>query len=118
MGTVPTGSARAGFRESEVFTVPAFGGLRAPGYSRETSPNDHAEELALRRAIGTELASATLYSSLEPCLHRKSRPTPCSKLISAAGVRRVVIAWREPPLFVQGGGAIWLAPHALPLLYS
>jgi diaminohydroxyphosphoribosylaminopyrimidine deaminase / 5-amino-6-(5-phosphoribosylamino)uracil reductase len=96
--------------------VSASGQVLATGYSRETSQNDHAEELVLRRAIGTELAGATLYSSLEPCLHRKSRPTPCSKLISAAGVRRVVIAWREPPLFVQGGGAFWLASHGVTIV--
>ena len=36
---------------------------------------------------------------------RASRPRPCAELIIAAGLRRVVIAWREPPLFVPGGGA-------------
>src|SRR5215472_7826096 len=103
--------------------VDASGQVLATGYSRETSPCDHAEEIALRRAARAEpaegtlaeatLAEATLYSSLEPCLHRKSRPTPCSELIAAAGVRRVVIAWREPPLFVQGGGALWLASRGI-----
>jgi diaminohydroxyphosphoribosylaminopyrimidine deaminase / 5-amino-6-(5-phosphoribosylamino)uracil reductase len=93
--------------------VGASGQVFATGYSRETGPGDHAEEIALRRAVGAELAGATLYSSLEPCLRRKSRPAPCAKLISAAGVRRVVIAWREPPLFVQGGGAFWLASRGI-----
>jgi pyrimidine deaminase RibD-like protein len=113
--------------------VGASGQVLATGYSRETGPGDHAEEIALRRAVGAELAEApsaeatlagatlaeatlagaTLYSSLEPCLRRKSRPAPCAKLISAAGVRRVVIAWREPPLFVQGGGAFWLASRGI-----
>ena len=51
------------------------------------------------------LAGATLYSSLEPCRFRASRPRPCAELIIAAGLRRVVIAWLEPPLFAQGGGA-------------
>lgn len=36
---------------------------------------------------------------------RKSRPTSCAELIIASGIRRVVIAWQEPPLFVPGGGA-------------
>jgi pyrimidine deaminase RibD-like protein len=31
---------------------------------------------------------------------------PCADLIIASGIRRVVIAWREPPLFVPGGGAV------------
>ena len=34
----------------------------------------------------------------------------------AAGVRRVVIAWREPPLFVAGGGATWLATHGVKVI--
>lgn len=57
-------------------------------------------------AIG--LGAATLYSSLEPCRYRASRPRPCAALIIAAGVRRVVIAWLEPPVFAAGGGATLL----------
>jgi len=92
--------------------VNAAGDVVATGFSRETDPKVHAEEVALRRAedaSGTELATATLYSSLEPCLRRASRPVSCSELIAAAGVRRVVIAWLEPLLFVPHGGAAWLA---------
>jgi diaminohydroxyphosphoribosylaminopyrimidine deaminase/5-amino-6-(5-phosphoribosylamino)uracil reductase len=93
--------------------VAASGEVIATGYSREADPADHAEEIALRRAAGIELGAATLYSSLEPCLRRASRPDSCAALISAAGVRRVVIAWREPPLFVPGGGATWLTTHGI-----
>jgi pyrimidine deaminase RibD-like protein len=49
------------------------------------------------------LAGATIYSTLEPCSERKSRPRTCTELIIAAGLRRVVIAWREPALFVADG---------------
>jgi len=103
------------FSVGAVLVVPS-GQVLATGYSRETSDGDHAEEIALRRAAGeaeTTLANATLFSSLEPCLHRKSRPTPCAELIFTAGLRRVVIAWREPPLFAQGGGATWLASRGI-----
>jgi 5-amino-6-(5-phosphoribosylamino)uracil reductase len=41
-----------------------------------------------------------VYSSLEPCARRASRPAPCARLILDAGVRRVVTAWREPDTFV------------------
>jgi diaminohydroxyphosphoribosylaminopyrimidine deaminase/5-amino-6-(5-phosphoribosylamino)uracil reductase len=91
--------------------VAADGTVLATGYSRERSPHDHAEEVALARldpAAGPRLATATLYSSLEPCRVRASRPTPCAGLITAAGLRRVVIAWLEPPLFAPGGGAVLL----------
>jgi pyrimidine deaminase RibD-like protein len=72
------------------------------GFSRE-KPNYHAEESALSKLEpGDErMAGATLFSSLEPCTRRKSRPRTCSELIIASGIRRVVIAWREPPVFVQ-----------------
>jgi diaminohydroxyphosphoribosylaminopyrimidine deaminase/5-amino-6-(5-phosphoribosylamino)uracil reductase len=64
-------------------------------------------ELALGGVAGSELAlaRATLYSSLEPCAARASRPHPCAELVIEAGLRRVVIAWLEPPLFAAGGGA-------------
>jgi pyrimidine deaminase RibD-like protein len=81
----------------------------ATGYSRELDPKDHAEEVALARAgDDPRLAQATLYSSLEPCLSRASRPRSCAELIVAAGIPRVVLAWLEPPLFASGGGAGWL----------
>jgi pyrimidine deaminase RibD-like protein len=98
----------------------------AAGFSRQTDPADHAEEVTLASAAeagngtgrtggrggqggrGQDLAGATIYCSLEPCLRRASRPVPCAELILAAGLRRVVLAWLEPPLFVPGGGARWL----------
>jgi riboflavin-specific deaminase-like protein len=87
--------------------VSGDGRLLAAGYSREGGPHDHAEETALAGlgAAGDDLATATLYSSLEPCRYRASRPRPCAELIVAAGVGRVVMAWQEPPVFVRGGGA-------------
>ena len=93
--------------------VSASGRELASGYSRETDPKDHAEEVALRRAAGARLGEATLYSSLAPGLRGASRPAPCAELIVAAGVRRVVIAWREPPLFVPGGGTAWLTARGV-----
>jgi pyrimidine deaminase RibD-like protein len=78
----------------------------ATGYSRELDPKDHAEEVALARAADDpRLAGATLYSSLEPCRTRASRPRSCAELIIDAGIRQVVIAWLEPPVFTDGGGA-------------
>jgi diaminohydroxyphosphoribosylaminopyrimidine deaminase / 5-amino-6-(5-phosphoribosylamino)uracil reductase len=62
---------------------------------------------------GPDLAAATMYSSLEPCAARASRPVPCADLIIASGIGRVVIAWREPPIFVSGGGAVRLRKAGL-----
>ena len=96
--------------------VSAAGQLIATGYSRERDPADHAEEVALTKAGHAPGPGATLYSSLEPCLRRASRPRPCAELIVAAGLRRVVLAWLEPPLFVPGGGAAWLREAGLTVI--
>lgn len=82
--------------------VDADGALLSSGYSRENDPHVHAEESALAKLSGGDprLAGATIYSTLEPCSTRKSRPRSCTELIIASPIRRVVIAWREPSLFV------------------
>ncbi|MFK0024223.1 dihydrofolate reductase family protein [Streptomyces sp. NPDC090798] len=85
--------------------VAADGTELARGHSRESDdPVVHAEEAALAKidAADPRLRSATVYSSLEPCARRASRPAPCARLILDAGVRRVVTAWREPDTFVTG----------------
>jgi pyrimidine deaminase RibD-like protein len=78
----------------------------ARGYSRETDEQVHAEESALTKLDqeGLDLSGATIYSSLEPCSARRSRPRTCTELILAAGIRRVVLALREPPVFVDCHG--------------
>jgi diaminohydroxyphosphoribosylaminopyrimidine deaminase/5-amino-6-(5-phosphoribosylamino)uracil reductase len=85
----------------------------ARGYSRETDATVHAEEAALAKLAGTDLTGATVYSSLEPCSVRRSRPRTCSQLIIASGARRVVFAWREPAVFVDCHGAEELAAAGL-----
>ncbi|HJZ09284.1 MAG TPA: dCMP deaminase, partial [Trebonia sp.] len=47
-----------------------------------------------------------------PCSERKSRPCTCTQLIIASGIRRVVIAWREPSLFVADGQGVELLTQA------
>jgi pyrimidine deaminase RibD-like protein len=83
--------------------VDAAGTELSRGFSREGgNPAAHAEEAALGKLGPGEprLAGATIYSTLEPCSERRSRPRTCTELIIAAGLARVVIAWREPALFV------------------
>ncbi|KUP95243.1 cytidine/deoxycytidylate deaminase family protein [Thermobifida cellulosilytica] len=87
--------------------VAADGTVLADGYSRRDDPHDHAEEAALRALAADDprLATATLYSSLEPCSTRASRPRSCTALILGTPIPRVVFAWREPDLFVDCEGA-------------
>jgi diaminohydroxyphosphoribosylaminopyrimidine deaminase/5-amino-6-(5-phosphoribosylamino)uracil reductase len=82
--------------------VDADGNEIASGYSRDTGPHVHAEESTLSKLAidDPRLRAATIYSTLEPCTERRSRLRPCTNLILAACIPRVVIAWREPSLFV------------------
>lgn len=98
--------------------VSAEGEELARGHSRERDPHEHAEEAALAKLgpADPRLAAATVYSSLEPCGRGRSRPLTCADLIIAAGVRRVVYAWREPSVFVEGTGAERLAAAGIALV--
>ncbi|MET9132112.1 dihydrofolate reductase family protein [Streptomyces antibioticus] len=97
--------------------VAADGTELARGHSREGGDlQAHAEEAALAKLDPADprLAGATVYSSLEPCAVRASRPTPCARLVLDAGVRRVVTAWREPDTFVENAdGSGLLAAHGV-----
>ena len=83
------------------------GEVLSTGFSREQEDHDHAEEVALRKLGSSDprLRHATIYSSLVPCGARASRPVTCVQHIVAAGIPRVVFAWREPRLFTDGEGA-------------
>lgn len=63
----------------------------------------HAEAAALT-AAGEAAADATAYVSLEPCTHH-GRTAPCADALAAAGVRRVVIAHRDPNPSAAGGAS-------------
>jgi diaminohydroxyphosphoribosylaminopyrimidine deaminase/5-amino-6-(5-phosphoribosylamino)uracil reductase len=62
----------------------------------------HAEVVALNGA-GDRARGATLYTSLEPCVHFGRTP-PCTEAILRAGVSRVVVAATDPNPVVDGRG--------------
>ena len=77
------------------------------GFSRETAPNNHAEEEAILKAerAGITLQDAVLYSSMEPCSTRNSKPLACSELIIRHKMKRVVFAAYVPDRCGQCCGA-------------
>ncbi len=77
------------------------GRIVGSGYHRG-SGKPHAEAIALKRA-GSGAKDATLYVSLEPCVH-VGRTPPCVPQIISAGVRRVVVAMSDPDRRVNGRG--------------
>jgi 5-amino-6-(5-phosphoribosylamino)uracil reductase len=97
--------------------VDGDGEVISTGYSRELlrglgdPDKNHAEEVALAKLTrgaaqpDPRLASATIYTSLEPCSPRASRPLSCTDHILAAGIPRVVLALREPALLAACDGA-------------
>jgi diaminohydroxyphosphoribosylaminopyrimidine deaminase/5-amino-6-(5-phosphoribosylamino)uracil reductase len=81
-------------RASDVATF--FEGATAP------PGGPHAEVRALALA-GESARGATLYATLEPCVHLGRTP-PCTDAIISAGVSRVVIGIQDPDSRVAGRG--------------
>jgi diaminohydroxyphosphoribosylaminopyrimidine deaminase/5-amino-6-(5-phosphoribosylamino)uracil reductase len=63
----------------------------------------HAEAQAVAKVDITQLAGASLYVTLEPCCHH-GHTSPCVEAVIAAGIRRVVVAIRDPDRRVAGQG--------------
>lgn len=86
------------------------GKVLAKGYHRKAG-GPHAEIEALRK-LDVKAPGATMYVTLEPCNH-KGRTPPCTKAILESGIQRVVIGMKDPNPAVKGGGAAFLARHAI-----
>ena len=79
----------------------------AAGYHRKAG-TPHAEILALKKA-GTRARGATLFITLEPCCHTDKRTPPCTKSIINAGIKKAVVAMKDPNPKVNGRGLKELA---------
>lgn len=79
------------------------GEIVAEDYHRKAG-TPHAEALAIQKA-GAKARNSTLYVSLEPCCHTDKRTPPCTKAIIQSGIKRVVMAMKDPNPKVSGKGS-------------
>jgi len=88
------------------------GEIIGEGY-HERYGGPHAEVNAIASVADVELLRhATLYVNLEPCSHFGKTP-PCSDLIIAKGIPRVVVGCRDPFVSVAGKGIAKLRAAAI-----
>lgn len=78
------------------------GRIVGEGWHREFG-GPHAEVLALKDA-GAKARGATLYINLEPCAPHEKKTPPCTELLVASGVAKVVAAIKDPNPAVNGKG--------------
>jgi len=84
--------------------VAVDGKVLGRGYTR--GPGEHHAEISAAEdaaASGHSIVGATLYSTLEPCSFHGRTPA-CAHAIVRRGLRRVVVALRDPHPKVNGAG--------------
>ena len=90
------------FPNPAVGCVLVSGGVAiARGYTQPYG-REHAERHCLQK-VESAPADSTLYVTLEPCNHFGATP-PCVDILLEKGVKRVVVALRDPNPHVCGGG--------------
>lgn len=85
--------------------------ILATGYHQRFG-EPHAERNAIAKLTPEQLFDSTLYVTLEPCNHFGKQP-PCSDLVAASGIKRVVIAQVDPHQLVTGKGIAKLKQKGL-----
>jgi diaminohydroxyphosphoribosylaminopyrimidine deaminase/5-amino-6-(5-phosphoribosylamino)uracil reductase len=84
--------------------IAAGGRVLGQGFTR--GPGEHHAEISAAEdaaARGQDIVGATLYSTLEPCSFHGRTPA-CARAIAKRGIRRVVVAMRDPHPRVDGVG--------------
>ena len=75
---------------------------------------DHAEFTLIERYLSSaNLEGATLYVTLEPCVKRSAKKTPCAERIKDARVGRVVVGMPDPNPDIRGKGLQYLLDNGI-----
>ncbi len=90
------------------------GKIISEGYHKKAGL-PHAEAEAIMNAKES-LDGATLYVTLEPCCHKDKKTPPCTEAIINSGIKRVVIAMRDPNPKVSGKGIEALKAHGIEVI--
>ncbi|MDW7999005.1 MAG: bifunctional diaminohydroxyphosphoribosylaminopyrimidine deaminase/5-amino-6-(5-phosphoribosylamino)uracil reductase RibD, partial [Thermodesulfovibrio sp.] len=90
------------------------GKIISEGYHKKAGL-PHAEAEAIMKAKES-LKDSTLYVTLEPCCHRDKKTPPCVDSIINSGIKRVVIAMRDPNPKVSGKGVETLKSHGIEVI--
>jgi len=91
-------------------------GRRVGAGSHERAGGPHAEVRALAEA-GDRARGADLYVTLEPCAHTGRTP-PCTGAILESGLRRVIVAARDPNPLVAGRGITALSRRGVEVVLA
>jgi pyrimidine deaminase RibD-like protein/NTP pyrophosphatase (non-canonical NTP hydrolase) len=94
------------------------GNVLVKAYRNEDGKGSHAEYLALEKlkVMGQSAAGTTVYTTLEPCFHRKNKgKIACAKRLVEAEVARVVYGNIDPHKTVQSKGLLLLRTHQIPV---
>ena len=96
--------------------VAVEGKIISEGY-HQVYGGPHAEVNALSHLKNSDLENATVYVSLEPCFHHGKTP-PCAELLIAKGVKKVVVASKDPNPLVAGKGMTLLEQHGIEVVFG
>jgi ATP-dependent DNA helicase RecG len=79
---------------------------------------DHAEFTLIERYCSqTNLEGATLYVTLEPCIKRAEKKTPCAERIKNARIGRVVVGMMDPNPDISGQGVQSLLDNGIDVAF-